>query len=82
MVKFIGKRILQMIPILFAVSVLIFCMVRITPSDPVASMTKGKKISAETRQSLEEKYYLDKSLPEQYVIWITHAMGGGSGGQL
>lgn len=79
MVKFICKRVLQMIPILFAVSVLIFCLVRITPSDPIASMTKGRKTSAETRQSLEEKYYLDRTLPEQYLIWITHAMRGDLG---
>lgn len=79
MIKFICKRVLQMIPILFAVSILIFCMVRITPSDPVASMTKGRKTSAETRKSLEEKYYLDRSLPEQYVIWITHALRGDLG---
>ena len=74
--KFIVKRILQLIPILLATSILIFCMIRITPSDPVASMTKGKRISEETRQSLEEKYHLDKSLPEQYIIWITNALRG------
>lgn len=77
--KFIVKRILQLIPILLATSILIFCMIRITPSDPVASMTKGKRISEETRQSLEEKYHLDKSLPEQYIIWITNALRGNLG---
>ena len=77
--KFILKRILQLIPILLATSILIFCMIRITPSDPVASMTKGKRISEETRQSLEEKYHLDKSLPEQYIIWITNALRGDLG---
>ena len=77
--KFIVKRILQLIPILLATSILIFCMIRITPSDPVASMTKGKRISEETRQSLEEKYHLDKSLPEQYIIWITNALRGDLG---
>ena len=77
--KFIVKRFLQLIPILLATSILIFCMIRITPSDPVASMTKGKRISEETRQSLEEKYHLDKSLPEQYIIWITNALRGDLG---
>ena len=77
--KFIVKRILQLIPILLATSILILCMIRITPSDPVASMTKGKRISEETRQSLEEKYHLDKSLPEQYIIWITNALRGDLG---
>ena len=79
MAKYIGKRFLQMILILLAASVLIFCMVRIAPSDPIASMTKGKKISDETRQALTQKYHLDKSLPEQYVIWITGVVHGDFG---
>ena len=79
MVKYIGKRLIQMILILLAASVLIFCMVRIAPSDPIASMTKGKKISDETRQALVQQYHLDKSLPEQYVIWITGVVHGDFG---
>lgn len=74
MSKFLIKRVLQMIPVLFVVSVLIFSMVRITPTDPVASMTKGKNVSDETKQQLRERYHLDKSPMEQYVIWITDAM--------
>ena len=58
MVKFILKRLVQMVFILFIASILIFAMIRISPSDPIASMTKGKKISDETRQSLTEEYYL------------------------
>ena len=79
MAKYIGKRFIQMILILLAASVLIFCMVRIAPSDPIASMTKGKKISDETRQALIQQYHLDKSLPEQYVIWITGVVHGDFG---
>ena len=78
-VKFILKRFVQMIFILFIASILIFAMIRISPSDPIASMTKGKKISEETRQSLTEEYYLDKSYPEQYVIWIKNIFKGDLG---
>ena len=79
MLKFIGKRLLQMLLILFITSVLIFIMVRATPSDPIASLTKGKKISAETRQALTVQYHLDKSTPEQYLIWITGIFKGDLG---
>ena len=79
MLKFIGKRLLQMILILFAASILIFVMVRVTPSDPIASMTKGKRISEDTKQALRQQYHLDKSMPEQYVIWITGALRGDLG---
>ena len=78
-VKFILKRFVQMIFILFIASILIFAMIRISPSDPIASMTKGKKISEETRQSLTEEYYLDKSYTEQYVIWIKNIFKGDLG---
>lgn len=68
-----------MVLVLIAVSVLIFAMVRITPSDPVASMTNGKNVSEETKQELREHYNLDKSYPEQYVIWITGVLQGDFG---
>ena len=79
MLKFIAKRLSQMVLILFAASILIFVMVRVTPSDPIASMTRGRRISEETREALIRKYHLDKSLPEQYGIWITGALRGDLG---
>ena len=79
MLKYVVKRILQLIPIILAVSVLVFIMVRIAPSDPIASMTKGKQISIETRHSLEQQYHLDKTEPEQYFIWITNTLKGDFG---
>lgn len=79
MAKFIGKRLLQMILILFAVSVLIFGMVRMSPSDPISSMTKGRRMSEDTRNALIEQYHLDKSQPEQYMIWITGVLHGDLG---
>jgi peptide/nickel transport system permease protein len=68
-----------MVLVLIAVSVLIFAMVRITPSDPIASMTKGKNVSEETKQELRIHYHLDKSTPEQYFIWITGVLHGDFG---
>lgn len=79
LLQYIVKRILQLIPILLVVSVLIFVLVRIAPADPIASMTKGKHISVETRQALEQQYHLDKSEPEQYVIWLTGMLHGDFG---
>jgi peptide/nickel transport system permease protein len=79
LLQYTFKRIIQLIPILLAVSVLIFVLVRIAPSDPIASMTKGKHISEETRQALEQQYHLDKSKPEQYLIWVAEMLQGDFG---
>ena len=79
MVRYLLKRILQMVLVLLAVSVLIFAMIRITPSDPIASLTKGKQVSEETKQQLRSQFYLDKSAPQQYIIWMTNAFTGDLG---
>jgi len=77
--KYVLKRVLFLIPILIVVSVLIFFMIRVTPTDPIGAITSGRKISDETRQSLTKQYHLDKSLPHQYIIWITNALKGNLG---
>lgn len=79
MLQYTIKRLFQLLLIVLAVSVLIFVMVRLAPSDPVASMTKGRQISAETRTALERQYHLDKSRPEQYVLWIGGVLRGDFG---
>jgi len=77
--RYVLKRLLFLVPILFAVSVVIFFLIRLTPSDPIGSITSGRRISEETRASLITQYNLDKSLPRQYLIWISGAVMGNLG---
>jgi peptide/nickel transport system permease protein len=79
MVSYIVKRILFLIPALLAVATLIFFLIRLTPSDPVGSITAGRKISAETRAALISQYHLDRPLPEQYFIWMGGVFRGNLG---
>lgn len=78
-VPYILKRLLFLVPILLVVSALIFFLIRLTPSDPIGSITTGRRISDETRASLRAQYHLDKSLPQQYFIWISNAIRGNLG---
>jgi peptide/nickel transport system permease protein len=78
-VRYILKRLLFLAPVLLAVSVVIFFLIRLTPSDPIGSITSGRRISDETRASLTAQYHLDKSLPRQYFIWISNAVRGNLG---
>lgn len=79
MARYILQRFIQLIIVLIIVSILIFLVVRIAPIDPIASITKGKAVSEETIASLEAEYNLDKSLPEQYINWITGIFEGDFG---
>jgi peptide/nickel transport system permease protein len=78
-VRHILKRLLFLAPILLVVSVVIFFLIRLTPSDPIGSITSGRRINEETRASLTAQYHLDKSLPRQYFIWINNALRGNLG---
>jgi peptide/nickel transport system permease protein len=69
--KYLLNRLLQMILVLFIISILIFVTVRLSPSDPIASITKGKTVTPEVRQQLLESFHLDKPVIQQYFIWIT-----------
>ena len=77
--RYILKRLLFLVPILLVVSVLMFFLIRLPPSDPIGSITSGRRISEETRASLITQYHLDVSLPRQYFIWITNAVRGNLG---
>ncbi|MCL1810348.1 MAG: ABC transporter permease [Clostridiales bacterium] len=70
MTRYVTGRLAQMVIVLFIVSLLIFFGVRITPTDPIASIAKGKQMSAETIAALKAEYYLDRPLTEQYAIWM------------
>lgn len=79
MQKYIARRVVQLVIVFFIVSILIFVVVRLTPLDPIASISKGKAMSAETRMAIMREYHLDKSLPEQYLIWIKGLFTGDLG---
>jgi peptide/nickel transport system permease protein len=74
--SYLIRRVLAIIPLLLLVSLLIFILVRMTPTDPIAALTKGRHISVETREALIAEFSLDKSLPEQYLIWIGRLLRG------
>jgi len=78
-IRYVLKRLLLLVPVLLAVSVLIFFLIRLTPSDPIGSITSGRRINDETRAFLTAQYHLDKSLPQQYFIWINNAVRGNLG---
>ena len=77
--KYILKRTLQMLFTIAVVSVLIFSVVRITPTDPITSITRGKPASEETIAALKKEYNLDQSMPVQYINWVSDMFHGDFG---
>ena len=77
--KFILKRTLQFAIVLLVTSILIFVMVRMSDTDPIAVILGGKQTSPATIAALRSKFGLDKNLLEQYLLWIARMLRGDFG---
>jgi peptide/nickel transport system permease protein len=81
MLTFLGKRILQLIPTLFFVSVLIFSLQQLLPGDPALIMA-GEERDPEVIAQIRKQYRLDQPIPIQYVYWIKGVLSGDLGESL
>jgi peptide/nickel transport system permease protein len=79
MKSYIADKLLQYVIVLFAASVIVFVMVRLSPTDPVAVILGGRQTTPETVANIRREYNLDKSIFEQYRIWISGALRGDLG---
>jgi peptide/nickel transport system permease protein len=66
MLRFLLRRILGAIAVLFAISVLVFLIFNIVPATNPAARIAGKNANPQLIKSVEEEWGFDKSLPEQY----------------
>lgn len=79
MVRYIGKRLLQIIPIFFVVSVLIFALVRMSPTEPITVILGGKQSTQAAVQAAQEKFHLNESIVKQYFRWMMGMFHGDFG---
>ena len=78
MVAFLARRLAATIPVLLIVSVLVVLMLRLTPGDPAAVLA-GDAASTEQIAQIRTGLGLDRSIPEQFVIWFGHLLSGDLG---
>jgi peptide/nickel transport system permease protein len=73
------SKLFQYLLVLVATSIIIFTMVRLGPTDPVAVIVGGKQTSPETIKAIRHEFGLDKSAVAQYWDWITGMLRGDFG---
>ena len=72
--RYVIKRLLLMIPILFGVSVLTFSLVKLLPGDPITYILQFQEATPELRAQLRAQYNLDKPVWVQYLLWLEDAI--------
>lgn len=83
MLKYITKRIVNLIPVIVIISVVIFGTVNAMPGDPVqAYLGMGSRVTQEQKDAIRAELGLDKSLPEQYVRWASRLLQGDLGSSI
>lgn len=79
MIKYIGKRLLQTIPLLIIVSLISFFIIRLSPVDPLAELRLNPSISQETLDKEIKRLNLDKPIGVQYLSWAKSFVKGDLG---
>ena len=70
MLRYIGRRLLQIIPVFFGATFLIFAMVYLMPGDPVAALGGDKGLTEAAAARIREEYNLDKPFWMQYLLYL------------
>jgi peptide/nickel transport system permease protein len=78
MLPFLGKRLLQLIPTLFFVSVIIFGLQQLLPGDPALAMA-GEERDPAVLEQIRREYRLDQPIYIQYLYWVGGVLSGNLG---
>src|SRR5919109_1158849 len=78
---YIRRRLMLMIFVLFGVTIVIFGMVHFLPGDPAAFLL-GDRATVQNVADLRDQLGLNRSLPEQYWLFVSGLVQGQMGTSL
>ena len=84
MFAYLIHRLFIMVPTLLAISVLIFVIIQLPPGDYLTTLvnelqSQGETVNQEKLDFLRQQYGFDKSLVEQYLMWVAGMAEGDFG---
>ncbi len=74
--RFVVRRLIAMVFVLFAISVLTFLIFNVIPNNNPAQRMAGKNATPQLVASITKEWGFDKSLPEQYVTMMKKVFTG------
>ena len=81
MLKFLGRRLIQTIPVLIGVTVLTFSMMLLIPGDP-AQIMAGESASPAQLEAARERLGLNDPVPVQYYNYVSGVVRGDLGNSI
>lgn len=80
MTAYIGRRLLQMIPLIFGISLVLFGVIQAAPGGPEGALLEtGRFIDPDVIEAYRERLGVDQPVHIQYVRWLGGALQGDLG---
>lgn len=80
MTSYIARRLLQMIPLLFGVTIVLFGVIQAAPGGPEAALLESDRfIDPAVIEAYRQRLGVDQPVPVQYVRWLGAALTGDLG---
>jgi peptide/nickel transport system permease protein len=76
MASFVARRLVGMVAVLFAVSVIVFVVFTVLPNTNPAQLLAGKNATPTLVENIEEEWGFNDSLPEQYLTMMKKIFTG------
>src|SRR5688500_19411508 len=76
MSKYLVRRLLIALPVLFGISLVLFTILALAPGDPFEELATTPNVPASVRQNLRVQYGLDDPVPIRYARWFTSMLRG------
>ncbi len=76
--RYLGRRLLELIPVFFGVLLVVFAISHLTPGDPALVML-GERATPEALEHLREELGVNKPLPVQFFLYMSRAVRGDLG---
>jgi peptide/nickel transport system permease protein len=74
--RFLGRRTLQAVPLIAAITALVFFLIHAAPGGPLAIYLSNPNVRPEDIERLRRALGLDRPLWEQYVSWVAAFVRG------
>jgi oligopeptide transport system permease protein len=71
---YVGKRLLQTIPVFLGATLILFILLKLRPGDPILNLAGNKPVSPEVRDALAAQYHLDDPLFVQWFQFVKNAI--------
>jgi hypothetical protein len=74
--RYLLRRLLLSVPVLFGISIVLFAILALAPGDPFAELALNPNIPPEVRANLRQQFGLDDPLAVRYARWLLAMLHG------